>query len=116
MSRLDAREMSNKSAFDIGAGDRVLLCALTPIVILMCVGALMVALNWHPGDIPLRILRIVVLEGVTTLVFVTSLALLYAIAKPKWVQVLLEQHLPKAARFLLVLTAILCVVFCYMFA
>ena len=100
--------MARNTLFDITVGDRVLLCVFSPVVVLMCGSALMMAWVWHPVAIPMKLLRVVVVDGMASLVLVTSLVLFYALAKPKWVQAMLEQHTSKAVVYLSVFLMVLC--------
>jgi hypothetical protein len=76
-----------------GTVDRVLLCILAPLVTAFEIALVYGCHRWEPGDALLKVLKYLLMEvGFTTALF-GALVCVWAIARPRWVAILLQERL-----------------------
>ena len=88
-----------KSPFDIDIGQRILLCLLSPIIMIAAFAGCIEVFRWHPPGIRMLLLKVVLAEGASAVALLSSAVFVYALAKPRWARSLIEGNLLKVLIF-----------------
>lgn len=88
---------------EIGTGDRILLAFFAPLVTALQAGFTYGCHLWHPSDILFKVLRYMLMEVFFTAALFGALVAMWAIARPRWAAVLLQEKVVKTLLFLILL-------------